>query len=67
MTDPEVEHSTRESMYWVSEVEGVLENISYWLTMFRNGKISSNDANHNLEQLADQLADLGWHGWKIPF
>ena len=65
--DPECELSARESAYWRSDVEGVLENVYYWLSMFRNGAVCGDETNHNLEQLADQLSDLGWHGWTLPF
>ena len=65
--DPEVELSNRESAYWCSEVEGVLQNITLAFHWFRHRKVSGNDTNRELNRLADQLAGLDWLGWEIPF
>jgi hypothetical protein len=70
--DPELELATRESVYWRSQVDEVLDNIHYQINMFNRGShanlaFNDNVINRRLAQLADQLNDLGWQGDRIPF
>lgn len=70
--DPETELATRESVYWRSQVDKVIDDIHYQINMFNKLSRASlgsdgNTINRRLARLADQLSDLGWHGDKIPF
>ena len=65
--DPEIEHSTRESMYRRSAVDQALANITFWLSLFNAGKCAGNRVLLALNNNADHLEKLGWHGYAIPF
>ncbi len=72
MDNPELEFSRRESSYWRSQVDEILDNIYYQINTFNNNLrphrfFNGNIVNSRLAQLANQLNDLGWRGDRIPF